>query len=269
MLFTIIDIILTKDETLSVAAASGLTALSKRLKIKIPKYNPICISKSEVELCNWSSDNVDDDKQDDFVYFVADQKLSYTSMDEIRYSKTLLTENSEVFNRMFNSDFKESKDRKVIMKNHSIIGIKYFLDCFSQHVDKKAVRIPVDSETNKVSVLPGQLDDNSSDRPNIIMAVLEAYDICQVYMLSELEINIYNMIIFLLSAENVLDVFEFSMRNHKPELTEMSVNYFLTASIASDIKVQILRRADNLEYYKEWNEILCDTIACTCQNLIL
>lgn len=265
--------ILTKSETLSSEAATGLTALAKQLNIKFPKSNESKISKSEFIFD--SNESIDDlkitDESSDLVTFVAGKDVPATSADgqsdanpaitnanSVRFSEQILTESSDVFNRMFNSDFKESKDKRVVLKNQSIEGIRYFLECIGQMAAKKPLRKPINGTTATKSLAM-----------NVINAVLEAYDISQIYMLPELEANIFNMIVYMMDATNILDVFYFSIRQHKAELTEIAVNYFLTSNIASEMKVNVFRRADDSEYYKEWNDLILDTIVYTCQNLIL
>lgn len=152
------------------------------------------------------------------------------------------------------------------MKNQSIEGIKYFLECVERYSKQKPLRRPVRPDAK----LSGDGDTLASDNaaPSVvIMAALEAYDICHVYLLPELEKDIYNMIIYLLDADNILEIFQFSMKHHKQELTELSINYFLTSNLPGDVKVRIFRNADDSDYYKEWNELILDTIVYTCQNL--
>lgn len=269
--------ILTKDETLSNEAATGLTALAKQLNIKFPKSNDTKISKTEFILD--TSESIDDlkitDENNDHVTFIAGKDLpptdaadqtmtnpAITNANSVRFSEQILTENSDVFNRMFNSDFKESKDKCVVLKNQSIEGIRYFLECIGQMAVKKPLRKPVNGATTTEK-------STKSMAINVINAVLEAYDISQIYMLPELEKNIFNMIVYMLDAANILDVFHFSIRHHKAELTEIAVNYYLTSNIASEMKVNVFRKADDSEYYKEWNDLILDTIVYTCQNLIL
>lgn len=262
-LYTLIDMILTKDEPLSKEAATGLTALALQLNIKKPKFNRMKISKSEFSLD--INDIHSADNGDDFVTFVAGKNadttadvvvpvdLIVTPTNSVRFSERILTETSDVFNRMFKSDFKESKDKRVVLRNQSIEGIKYFLDCVQQISVGKPLRKPLAS---------------TSSPANVVLSALEAYDICQIYMLPLIERNVLNMIVYMLNADNVLDVFDFSIRNHKDELREIAINFYLTSNLNSDVKVQIFRKADDSEYYKEWNELILDTIVYTCQNLI-
>lgn len=270
-LYTIIELIVNKSEELSNEAALGLTALSRQLKIKIPKYDSARLCEENVVLtteCDIA--NYEMNIEEDCVTFVSgstEAEADADSRPKIRFSEETLTQVSDVFNRMFNSDFKESKNKEVVMKNQSIEGIKYFLDCVEQYSKKKPLRRPVQDKDTTKSIPDGNASDSA--QPNVVItAALEAYDICHVYLLPELEKDIYNMIIYLLDADNILDIFKFSMKHHKQELTELSINYFLTSNLAGDVKVRIFRNADDSDYYKEWNELILDTIVFTCQNLI-
>lgn len=269
-LYTIIELILTKGEKLSNEAAMGLTALAKQLKINIPKYDSLQISKTEVIVSGnrVSGDKTPNDEEPTVTFISEVEATNGETESRVQFSEKILTENSDVFNRMFNSDFKESKDKEVILKNQSIFGIKYFLDCIEQYSENRPLRKPVSVLTiHNDQLCSSNL--NHKKKSTIIIAALEAYDICQIYLLPELEKNIFNMIIYLLDADNILDIFLFSIKHHKQELTELSINYFLSSNISSEIKVKVFRNADDSDYYKEWNELILDTIVYTCQNLIL
>lgn len=260
-LYTMIDLILTKNEKLTNEAATGLTSLSRTLGITSPKYEPSRISKCEtvvggdcyVETNVWADD-------EDLVSFVSgDQNDEPNESNTVKFSERILTEHSDVFDRMFSGDFQESKNKQVFLKNQSIGGIRYFLDCVKQHSMGKALRSPVikDAPIN---------DGDDFTTKTTLKAALEVYDMCQIYLLPELEKDILNMIVYLLSADNILELFIFSIHNHKQELTEMSINYFLTSNLAAEEKVSVFRAADVCEYFKEWNDLILDTIAYTCQN---
>lgn len=260
-LYTMIDLILTKNEELTNEAAIGLTSLSRTLGITTPKYEPSRISKCEtvvggdcyVETNVWADD-------EDLVSFVSgDQNVEPNESNTVKFSENILTEHSDVFDRMFSGDFQESKNKQVFLKNQSIGGIRYFLDCVKQHSMGKALRSPVikDAPIN---------DGDDFTTKTTLKAALEVHDMCQIYLLPELEKDILNMIVHLLSADNILELFIFSIQNHKQELTEMSINYFLTSNLAAEEKVSVFRAADDCEYFKEWNDLILDTIAYTCQN---
>lgn len=249
-LYTMIELILTKNEPLTNQAASGLTAVAKTLNISSASYDSSRISKLETVV---KGDGIIDNEWSDdenLVSFVSSEHNEPSNT--VQFSERILTESSDVFNRMFNSDFQESKNKQVILKNQSIEGIRYFLDCIKQHAEGKALRKPVDKTAN--------------DTICTLKAALESYDMCQIYLLPELEQDILNMITYLLSSDNILELFIFSMQNHKQELTEMAINSFLTSKWTSEEKVKVFRAADDCDYFKEWNDLILDTIAYTCQN---
>ncbi|XP_031631636.1 uncharacterized protein LOC116345956 [Contarinia nasturtii] len=260
-LYTIIELILTKNEKLTNEAATGLTALARTLDIATPNYDTSRISKLETTVGGDAYNNADNwPDTEDLVSFVSgEQNDESNEINTVRFSEHILTENSDVFNRMFNSNFQESKNKQVFLKNQSIVGIRYFLDCVKQHSFGKALRSPIMRSANE--------NDNGTYKiMTTLKAALEAYDMCQIYLLPDLERDILNMIVYLLSAANILELFIFSIKNHKQELTEMAINYFLTSNLTAAEKVHVMREADDCEYFKEWNDLILDTITYTCQN---
>lgn len=260
-LYTMIELILMKNEKLTNEAATGLTALARTLEIAMPVCEPSRISKCEIVVggdCFVESNNWADDE--DLVSFISgEQNTESNESNTVKFSERILTEHSDVFDRMFSGDFKESKNKQVFLKKQSIGGIRYFLDCIKQHSMGKALRSPV------IKDAPNNDGDDFTTKTTI-KAALEVYDMCQIYLLPDLEKDILNMIVHLLCASNILQLFIFSMKNHKQELTEMSINYYLTSNLAAEEKVRVYREADDSEYFKEWNDLILDTIAYTCQN---
>lgn len=236
------EIILSKDESLCDEAASGLTALSTKLNIVVAQYDPAKINKT------LTYDNGADyaDASLPFVTFYAGENK--TAANSVRFTESLLIGFSDVFDSMLNSDFKESKDREILLKNQTINGVRYFLDAIKQITTKQLLHVP---------------------EAGYIGAVLEAYDMCQIYMLKELEKEIFNLIIYMLCERTVLEIFEFSIINHKQELSEIAINYYLSANLLGDHKVRMYKLADDSNYFKEWNQMMLDTIVYTCQNMIV
>lgn len=259
--YTMIEMILTKGEQLANEAATGLTALARTLGILPPKYDDVVceISKFDAIVGGDYFVGVDDWMDDEsLVTFISgSQNDAINESNTVRFSERILTETSDVFNRMFNSDFQESKNKQVILKNQSIEGIRYFLNCVQQHSMGRTLQTPV----IKIRI------DNEMNTQIILKAALEAYDMCHIYLLPELEKKILNHIITnLLSATNILELFIFSMKNHRQELTEMSIKQFLTSNWAAHEKVKVFQAADDCEFCKEWNDLILDTIVYTCQN---
>lgn len=255
---TIMELILKKDDKLTNKAATALTALARTLDIATPNYDSSRISNGETIVGGNTYNDTDSWPEDeDLVSFVSGKKTNDEN-NTVRFSEHILTENSDVFERMFNSNFKESKNKQVVLNDQSIVGIRYFLDCIKQHSFGKALRIPVIRNTSE--------NDGNVTTLTTLKAALEAYDMCQIYLLPEIEKDIYHMIVYLLNADNILELFIFSMQNHKQELTEMSINYFLTSNLTAVEKVKVMRDADDSEYFKEWNELILEIIVDTCQN---
>lgn len=267
-LYTMVELILTKNERLSKEAAIALTALARTLDIQTLQNKSNRIPKFEIVVNGSASEdsNIWDDEEDLVLFVSGENIVESNERNSVKFSEQILTENSDVFNRMFNSDFQESKNKQVVIKDQSIAGIRYFLDSIKQHSRGKSLRKPVQITSSS--------DNDSdttvkSDKKHCLKAALEAYDMCQIYLLPELEKEIHDMITYLLDADNIVELFVFSVRNHKQELTEMSINYYLTSNFSGEQKVNVFRAADDSDYCKEWNDLILDTIAYICQNSIL
>lgn len=248
------EIILTKDDELCAEAATGMTSLAKVLKISVPTNDSGCISTTGGRFDpNRKHINAADIANERVVTFIAGGGGKKTDGKEdtataVQFNEQILIDASEVFSSMLKSNFRESKDKTIHLPKQSLEGIKYFLDALRQR-----------------SLGDGLLLADAQ----YMNAVLETYDMCQMYMLPELERDIYNLILCMLSDETVLRLFEFAMANHKQELSDVAINYYLCANIAGDRKVAMYRAADNSDYFKEWNQIMLDTVVYTCQNLIV
>lgn len=242
------EIILTKDDDLCNEAASGLTALSKELKITVPDFDA-----DRIDLTVYFNENRQHITDEDVVNhkavtFIAGKTDENSVSENVLFNEDVLIGFSDVFSSMLRSDFRESKNKEIRLQRQTVSGIRYFLDAMQQRTAGEPLHIA----------------DNK-----YMGAVLETYDMCQVYMLAELERDIYNLILRMLNHETVLRVFEFAMVNHKQELSELAINYYLSADVAGQTKVAIYRAADNSDYFKEWNQMMLDSVVYTCQNLII
>lgn len=165
----------------------------------------------------------------------------------IEFNEDVLMKSCDVFSRMLNTDFKESHEKRISLTNQTMEGVKYFLHVITQSSNKQSLHIP---------------------KSELINAVLETYDMAKIYMLTELEADVFNVIVFMLNESTVLKIFRFSMLNHKPELTELAINYYLSANIFGELKVNMYREADSSEYDKEWNQMILDSVVYTIQNMM-
>lgn len=236
------ELILTKGDNLATDAATGLTALSSVLNITVPKYN----KKNINETVRFDEQIKFDNKNAHSMVTIIAGK-SPAESNRIEFDEEMLMKSSDVFSRMLNTDFKESHEKQINLTNQTIEGVKYFLHAITQSSNKKSLHVP-----------------NSE----LINAVLETYDMTKIYMLNELETDVFNVIVYMLNECTVLKIFRFSMLNHKPELTELAINYYLSANIFGEIKVNMYREADSSEYDKEWNQMILDTVVYTIQNMI-
>lgn len=240
-LYTAIEVIVSKDDVLGPPAALGITAVSKVLGIAVPK----CDNKKIDCQKRFDPTEVLLYPDNDGVMFVAGK--SDETENRVEFSESLLTSCSEVFQSMLTSDFRESKEKTIHLRNQTIAGVKYFLTAIKRQHEGTPLQ---------------QCD--ASD----IGAVLESYDMCQVYLLADLERDIFNMILFMLSPKTILKVFEFSMQAHKEDLSQVAINYYLSARLEGPIKVAMYKEADDSEHFKEWNQLILDTVVYTCQKLM-
>lgn len=241
-IYTVMDIILTKNDSLANDAVTGLAALSKVLNITVPKYNNKNINRDRQYDANVEFDL---NGGQSLITVIAGKSSDVNN--RIEFNEEILMSSSEVFSRMLNTDFKESHEKRINLTNQTIEGVKYFLHVILQSSNKQSLHVP-GSES--------------------ITAVLETYDMTKIYMLTELEEDVFNVIVCMLNESTVLKIFRFSMLNHKPELTELAINYYLSASIFAELKVNMFREADQSEYDTEWNQMILDAVVCTIQNMI-
>ncbi|KAJ6637654.1 hypothetical protein Bhyg_10385 [Pseudolycoriella hygida] len=238
-IYIVIEIILTKHDCLANDAARGLTALSQVLGLTVPKANRKIAVQFDEKI------EFDKKKAQSLITIIGGKSPEPTN--RIKFDEDVLMQSSDVFSRMLNTDFKESHEKQINLPNQTIEGIKYFLHVITQSSNKQSLHVP---------------------KPELIIAVLETYDMTKIYMLNELEPIVFNVIVTMLSEKTVLQIFRFSLMNHKPELTELAINYYLSANISGELKVSMYKEADDSEYDKEWNQMILDTIVYTIQNMI-
>lgn len=249
-LYTVMECILSNNDEMNADAATGLTALSRQLHITVPEYDEKridCRGGGFSATERYTTE--EDEQQDRVIQFIAGEEASSSSShnETVAFNRETLIGYSEVFASMLNNDFRESKDKQIRLKKQTHLGIRFFLDSVNQVTSSKCIRRP-------------------SGRH--IGPVLETYDMAQIYMLPDLEKDVYNLIVSLLAPETALAVFEFAMSHHKPELSEIAINYYLSCSVAGSRKVAMCRAADDCEFSKEWNQMMLDAVVYTCQNLI-
>lgn len=245
-LYILLNSILNKDDEYRFEAADGLTSLSQALGISLPscdltQFNTNCEfeESNDFPVCN------EDDETENVMRFILHRGCSKIP---IKFNKKLLTENSEVFNSMLNSDFRECNEKEIQLKNTSVHGIKYFLNL-----------INLESQKQKPNIPPLYHFDS----------ILEAYELSRMYILEDLAKKLFSLVIYRISDETSLKIFEWALKNFNPELSEIAINYYLCSDLPGKQKVELFRKADYSEYSKEWNQMIIDAILVKCQNVVL
>lgn len=228
-------------DDLAANAASGLTALSRVLDICVATCDANRLEQSDGfdMAAAYATDDAD---ADDTIYFVAGEA---DASERVAFDRGTLIAFSEVFASMLQNDFREAQEKQIRLRRQTMAGVRYFLDGVRQRSAGGQLRVP------------------SAEH---VGAVLEAYDMAQVYMLPELEADVFNMLLHLLAPETALPVFEFAMREHKPQLADIAVAYYLGCAVPGARKVEMYRAADDSEFYKEWSQMMLDTVVYTCHS---
>ncbi|XP_055904774.1 uncharacterized protein LOC129940453 [Eupeodes corollae] len=239
VLFTLINMILTEDSEFTTEAVEALTAMSQStLEIAIPH--------SDKELFDY--DQIFDDQNPTAESYDCDMKFIVHHNDEefsVSFNKKLLTDVSEVFNCMLNSDFREGNEGEIHLKAYSASGLRYFLNLIELRSQNKPPNIsPVEK----------------------YKSVIEAFELSRVYIIPELEKVIFNVMVFLLDETNCQSVFEWSMKNYHVELTEIAINYYLCSNIDAHNKIKLFRKAGFSMYSKEWNQMITDVVLVRCKD---
>lgn len=238
---------------LAAEAATGLTALAQVLDITVPAGDQQQIERTPGFSMStaYVEPGEDDDAaaadDDTIIWFVAGDAEPTDAGERVAFDRGTLVAYSDVFASMLQNDFRESHEKQIRLRRQTIAGIRYFLDAVQQLAAGRCVRLPSAAH---------------------IDAVLETYDMAQVYMLPALEGAVFNMVLHLLAPSTALRVFEFAMRQHKAQLADIAVAYYLGCRVGGERKVRMYREADDSEFYKEWSQLMLDTVVYTCQSRI-
>ncbi|XP_004523352.1 uncharacterized protein LOC101448612 [Ceratitis capitata] len=177
-----------------------------------------------------------------------DQSLSPNADDDeqiVHFNKDLLCSTSEVFNTMLNSDFRERNEGEIHLRTCSVLGLRYFLNLIVRRSNNLKYNIP---------------------HVHNYQAVLEAFEMARVYIISEMEEFLYKMLIFLMNETNCLSAFEWSLRNYHAELTETVINYYLCSNLKTQDKVKLFNEANSSTFSAEWSQMIIDAIYTRCQS---
>lgn len=231
----------TYDQRLSVAACCGITTLAQNLNICGEEEDTGTPSETlEAKEFDNTLTICDESSGEEKVTFKV--RNATGTMDSVLVSKTLLTQGSDVFQRMFDGGhFIESERNEVqLQEDISVDGLKYFF---------YLIRLQT------VNKLTGM-----APPPKVIEASLDALTLSQKYLLPAVEKSVQNIIKTLLNDDCVLNVFEWSLRNYNQELLMASTFYFLYSDISGIAKCKLFRAANKSVFRKEWRRLMNETI---------
>ncbi|XP_070503356.1 uncharacterized protein Rnb [Chironomus tepperi] len=234
----IMNTIYSNDEILSVAACNGITILSNNLNIRIPSEDDVFqrIIPDEFEL--ESSDKEESSKEQ--VKFILKDG-------DIMFDKDVLMASSEVFNSMFSGDFRESNKKEVKFPNYTVLGMKYFFQLVKM------------SKENKLKPIAPKVDNMD--------VVLQAYELSILYIMSDIQQPLLNIIKVILNENNVNRIFEWSIRNINQDLLISSICYYLCGAIDGKTKLKLYLEVKESQYSKEFKDLIIDSILMKCKPL--
>lgn len=241
VLLTLINLVLNEDSEFTEEAADALTAMSQTtLEIAIPDSDKESFDCDQIfDETNLATESSYDCDMKFIVHHDDNEEIS------VNFNKKLLTEVSEVFNSMLNSDFREGNEGEIHLKAYSASGLKYFLNLIELRSLNKPPNIPPVEEYK---------------------SAIEAFELSRVYIIPELEKVLFSIMVYLMDETNCQSVLEWSMKNYHAELTEIAINFYLCSNIPSQNKIKLFRRADYSMYSSEWNQMITDAVLVRCKD---
>ncbi|KAG5671393.1 hypothetical protein PVAND_001591 [Polypedilum vanderplanki] len=229
--------IIFANTNLSVEACNGLTIMSNNLNIQIP-------SEDEVFQRIIPDDFAEDENL--FNFTSKGEVVKFILKDgEVSFDKEILKKSSEVFHSMFTGHFRESNCNEVNFPNYTVLGMKYFFQLMKMEMNGSLKRI--------------------APRVNDMDAILQAYELSILYILSNIQQPLLNVIKTVLDETNVQKIFEWSLRNINQDLLISSICYYLCSEIDGRSKLKIFLEANNSTYSKEFRDLLVDSISMKCR----
>lgn len=236
----ILDTILKNDKYLSVAACNGITILSNNLNIRIPSEDDVLQRIIPDDFKEESLSNSDNDDNEDY------ELVKFILKDgDISFNKNTLKNSSEVFNSMFSSGFIESNNNEVKFPNYTVFGMKYFFQL-----------VQMSNQNRLKSIAP---------KVNDMDVVLQAYELSILYILTNIQQPLLNVIKIILDETNVQKIFEWSINSINQDLLISSICFYLCGSIDGESKLKLYIEASKSQYSKEWKELIYDSILMKCR----
>lgn len=232
----IMNTINSNDEILSTAACNGITILSNNLNIRIPSEDDVFqrIIPDEFVLENFNE-----------ILSSKDQVKFILKDGDTLFDKDLLMNSSEVFNSMFSGDFRESSRNEVKFPNYTVLGMKYFFQLVKM------------SKQGKLKPIAPKIDNMD--------VVLQAYELSILYIMTDIQQPLLNIIKVILDETNVKRIFEWSIRNINQDLLISSICYYLCGAIDGTTKLKLYLDVKESEYSKEFKDLIFDSILMKCK----
>lgn len=225
----IFDVIFNQSKSdLSLYAVNSLTSLAIILGITYEAPDPMQEQRCE------NANVLEPVASNEMVTFVLENDTNLT------FDKAALSSMSLVFDRMFNSGFREAEENTVKLTNISLAAMKCFLKSLS-HCDT--------------------CEKSCSNLFQLAMVdLLQAYFLSQMYLIPDLEETYLARIKESMTHADVHSVIDWSVKNCNEHLLIYSLSYCLSCDISSCNKRNMLDRISQLGVREEIIACLKDLI---------
>lgn len=230
----VLNIIMTEIEFASIAA-DGITVMSLNLRIQLPSEDDV--------LSRIIPDEISDD---DELIIAEGEVVKFIVKDgEIFFEKETLKNASDVFCSMLTGNFRESNLNEVKFLDYTIQGMEYFFRILKRAQNGKLKMIAPKAEMD---------------------VILQAYELSIRYIITEIQQPLLNVIKVILDETNVLNIFEWSLKNINQDLLIASIQYFLCGKIHGTKKSQLFIKANQSQFKDEWRHLMVDLIKQACST---
>lgn len=225
------------QESLAAEACDGLTVMANNLNIQIPSDDEVLHKIIP-----------DDFAEDESLLKSDGEQIKFVLKDgETFFDKDILKKSSDVFNSMLSGDFRESNFNEVRFPDYTVDGMKYFY-----HIVKM-------DQAGRLKQIAPKVNDMS--------VILQAYELSILYIITNIQKPLLNVIKIVLDETSVLKIFEWSLRNINQDLLISAICYFLCGNIDGRLKLKLFLEANQSQFRSEWKQLIIDTILLKCQPL--
>lgn len=161
------------------------------------------------------------------------------------FDKETLIKSSEVFSSMLSGNFRESNCNEVKFPDYTVKGMKYFFQILKMEENGKLKQI--------------------APKVNDMNIILQAYELSILYILTNIQKPLLNVIKVVLDETSVLKIFEWSLRNINQDLLISAICYFLCGNIDGKTKLKLFLEVNKSQFNNEWKRLIIDTLLMKCQ----